>query len=85
VYYFIDDETFFLVPFAEFWEIPRFKNLKSKVFASGIYGDKMSLKKAREEMGDYENEGGWKLLKRLETLEGMLQAIQNFAEKRGSE
>jgi len=81
VYYFIDDKTFFLVPFAKFWEVPRFKKLKPKVFAAGEYNDKLSLDKAREVMGNYENEKGWALLGHLETLEGMLQAIQDFVDK----
>ncbi|MDH5597412.1 MAG: hypothetical protein OEY44_04850, partial [Candidatus Peregrinibacteria bacterium] len=81
IYHFVEDKTSFIIPSTEFWEIPRFKALKEKVFATGQYNDTMSLNKAREVMGDYENEKGWELLECLTTLDGLLQAIKNFTDK----
>jgi len=76
VYYYQNDRTFFLIPSAEFWRIPRFNRLKDQVFAQGEYNDKMSLDTAREVMGDYEGEKGWERLEQLTTPEGLLRTIR---------
>lgn len=82
VYHFQDIDAFFLIPTTEFWEIPRFKKLKERVFEGGKYSDTMSYEKAKEVMGDYEGEKGWALLERLTTPEGLLEAIKDFINKR---
>ena len=81
VYHFQNINTFFLIPSMKFWEIPRFKELKARVFDYGKYSDTMSYEKAKRVMGDYENEKGWELLERLTTSKGLLQAIKNFINK----
>ncbi|MCZ2809570.1 MAG: hypothetical protein O2V44_09475 [Candidatus Bathyarchaeota archaeon] len=81
IYYFVDDKTFFILPSMKFWEIPRFKALKERVFSSGHYNYTMSLKIAREVMGDYENEKGWARLEQLTTPDGLLRAIEQFIER----
>lgn len=85
VYHFDDINTFFLIPSVKFWEIPRFKPRKPEVFAHGNYSDILSYKKAREVMGEYENENGWALLERLTTPEGISKAVKSFIDKQRQE
>lgn len=85
IYYFADVKAFFVIPSAEFWEIPRFKALKPKVFATGSYSDELSYKKAKEVMGEYENEKGWERLEQLTHLNGLLEALRSFINKHKEE
>jgi hypothetical protein len=85
IYYFADIKAFFVIPSAEFWEIPRFKALKPKVFATGSYSDKLSYEKAKEVMGEYENEKGWERLEQLTHLDGLLEALRSFIDKHKEE
>jgi len=81
IYLFQDINAFFLVPTVDFWEIPRFKALKPRVFEDGPYPDKMSYEKAKEIMGDYQGEKGWQRLEDLTAPKGLLKAIKGFIDR----
>lgn len=82
VYYFQGANAFFLIPSVDYWEIPRFKALKQRVFEMDKpYHDTMSYETAKKVMGDYEGEKGWVRLEELTKPDGLFRAIKEFADK----
>lgn len=83
VYYFQNVNAFFLIPTVDYWQIPRFKKRKTRVFESSKpYDDTMSYETAKRVMGNYEGEKGWDRLERLTSPDGLRKAIEEFEAKK---